>query len=153
MTRRVLSRRTEGGAISAAFIDAWMERRIRRYGEPCLTRQEYRAVVYSLMGLPAVAIDRCGNALAVEQPTQRYIATKMRISQGRVSQLLSSAAMAMRWFELHGYSNVGWKRRGRYWHFEAPVRDAPLPREQAVKVRIYPDQAAGTYRLSFAGDA
>lgn len=150
----MVSRWTETSARDAAARDAWMQRRIRYFGKACLTTQEYRAVVYSLHGLPQLTRDRNTGLVEgeIEKPTLAYVASKMRISPGRVSQLLSKAADALKWFEEQGYPGIGWERQRKEWHFVAPVGDSPVKREQRAAVRIVPDRTRKHYRLAFAGD-
>src|SRR4051812_12079128 len=117
----VLRRKTERRALTEAELDAWMQRRIRYFGEAGLTYQEYRAVTYSLYGLPDYAFDetRMNHQHTIERPTQKYVATKMNnISHQRVSQLLDKAADAMLWFEQVGRGEeIYWERQGkRGWH-------------------------------------
>ena len=108
---------------------------VRHFGAPCLTSQEYRAVVYSLHGLPEVTLNDGEVVSDLVLPTQKYVATKMGISQGRVSHLLASASMALLWFEDQGTPGIGWVRlpRGRgaaKWDFRAPVLACPIPKEE-----------------------
>lgn len=159
MKPRKMARTTEYGATTMEEIDAWMQRRIGYFGKPCLTSQEYRAVVYSLFGLPEVTV-RQGDVLTVEleQPTQTYVATKMRVRQQRVSQLLDSAGRALIWFEVHNTPDVGWKRRkhGRgaaAWDFLAPVLDRPIPPDpQQRKASVEIVRLDSSYKLAFAGE-
>lgn len=159
MANRRLSRATEYDAQSMEEIDAWMQRRSAYFGKPCLTSQEYRAVVYSLFGLPDVTVRR-GELITVELelPTQTYVATKMRVGQSRVSQLLSSAGRALIWFEAQGTPGVGWTRRksGRgaaAWDFHAPVLDHPVPPDpQQRKASVTILRLDASYKLAFAGE-
>lgn len=147
-------RSTEHQAARDLETDQWMQRRIRYFGEPCLTTREYQAVVYSLFGLPAYAFDenKMNHGHTIERPTQRYIASKMRISPGRVSQLLKTAARAIHWFAAQGRADeVRWVRQGKSWHFVAPMHDAPKGMRIA-SVRIVKDRASRSYKLAFAGE-
>ena len=139
-------------AMTNAEIDVWMQRRIRYFGQPGLTTQEYRAVVYSLLGLPEVALKDGQVETEMELPTQRYVAVKMRITAGRVSQLLASASRALTWFELEGVTGIGWQRQGRTWHFAAPILDVPEQRQHRAEVRVVQDRVSRSYKLAFAGE-
>lgn len=147
----MVGRGVEGAAKSAASRNDWMQRRIRYFGKACLTTQEYRAVVYSLYGLPQLERDRNTGLVIgeIEKPTLTFVALKMRITQGRVSQLLIKAADALTWFDEHGYGDVGWHWKGHQWEFTAPVGEAPA---QTAQVRIVKDRSKHAYRLAFAGE-
>lgn len=147
-------RSTETQAEWAQRRDEWMQRRIRYFGKPCLTSQEYRAVVFSLYGLPQVTRDiETGTVLVpLEAPTQRYVATKMSISQARVSQLLTKAADALTWFDDAGVTGIGWRRQGSTWHFEAPVMDKPDSELRRAQVRVAANRGRQSYKLAFAGE-
>lgn len=135
--------------------DAWMQRRIRYFGKPCLTTQEYRAVVFSLYGLPQVTRDvRTGMVdVALEAPTQRFVGLKLGgISQSRVSRLLASAADALEWFDESGYTGIGWYWRRSRWEFVAPVMDKPDRELRRAQVRLVPDRARQTYKVRFLGE-
>lgn len=151
----VVRRKTEHRAMNADELDHWMQRRIAYFGEAGLTLQEYRAVTYSLHGLPVYAFDggRMNHAHSIEQPTQKYVATKMSLSHQRVSQLLEKAGRAMDWFDQAGRGDeVHWERQGkRGWHLVAPVLGSPVAVKQ-TRVRIVRDRTNRSYKLAFAGD-
>lgn len=159
----MVQRYTEYASEDVSEIGAWMERRIHYFGQPCITTQEYRAVVYSLYGLPDVKLIEGVVTIAIELPTQGYVAGKMSISQARVSQLLESAGKALVWFEENHVPGVGWtqdRRKGRgvaAWDFHAPVLAHPVPpeaKQQKARVEIVRpvDKVYGIYKLVFAGD-
>jgi hypothetical protein len=165
MQRRQFNRATERGAMTMEEIDAWMQRRVAYFGQPCLTTQEYRAVVYSLFGLPESAIivkvvegKKIEVPVEMNKPTQAYVAARMHIRQQRVSQLLLSAEKALIWFEAQQIPGVGWfrLRHGRgaaKWKFLAPVLEHPIPPEpeqRQVSVKIVPGDRS--YKLAFAGE-
>lgn len=129
--------------------DAWMQRRSRYFGKPCLTGQEYNAVVHSLYGMPQ--LNRVDGFVIgeIELPIQRYVAAKIGVSRSRVSQLLANAGDALQWFEDHGHLDVGWHPRGKTWHFVAPVVDVPI---RTTKVRMVKDRSKKGYRLQFLGE-
>lgn len=153
----MIERHTEWDGEELARINDFMQRRIRYFGAPCLTVQEYRAVVLSLYGLPEVSLKHGAVTVELELPSQRYVAKKMRISQARVSQLLQSAASALLWFEAHDVPDVGWVRLKRThgaakWDFRAPVLAHPIPpdpEQRRTQVNIL--RGGRSYKLAFAG--
>lgn len=164
MTRRLNDdqhRTTEWDADDLQRIDRFMQGRIRYFGAPCLTRREYEAVVLSLYNMPEVNPREPFVTVPLEAPLQRVVASKMGISQARVSVLLRNAALALLWFEAHGHADVGWfpLRRGRgmsKWDFRAPTLSHPIPpdpeqrRTEVDVVRDGGNRARG-YKLVFTG--
>ena len=93
MSVHVISRPVEQLVINRLESAQWMEWRIKRYGYPCLTEREQEALSWELKAImPSVG----GQS---ERAVQRYIAEKMGITQGRVSQLLQNAERVLRYFE------------------------------------------------------
>lgn len=155
----MIERHTEWDGEELARINDFMQRRIRYFGAPCLTVQEYRAVVLSLYGLPEVSLKHGAVTVELELPTQRYVAGKMKVSESRVSQLLASAARALLWFEAHDVPEVGWHRLPRghgiaKWDFRAPVLEHPIPPDpERRSTRVHAIRCGDAYRLAFAGEA
>lgn len=148
-------RSTETQAEWAQRRDEWMQRRIRYFGKPCLTVQEYRAVVFSLLGLPQVQRDKATGTVQVplEAPTQRFVGLKLGgISQSRVSRLLSSAADALEWFDDSGYTGIGWYWRRSRWEFVAPVMNKPGRELRRAQVKLVTDHSRRSYKVKFAGE-
>ena len=153
----MIGRPNERAATDWLAIDAWMARRIAYFGKPCLTMREYEAVAISLKFLPDVRLKDGETPVELEPLVQAQVAPVMGISQPRVSQLLSSAAKALLWFEAQGTRNVGWFRlpygRGAAkWEFRAPVLSHPIPPDPTLnraRVEIVSAGANGAHRGSY----
>lgn len=107
--------------------DAWMAWRTRRYGRPCLTAREYEAMVWEMHALAPMVSPHDATILEHwrTEAVQRHVANRMRVTQGRVSQLLERAADAMRYFEAHNIPAKWVVARGK-WMLDAPCEDSTV---------------------------
>lgn len=158
MSRKKTGHATEKVATQTLHIDERMQRRIGWFGAPCLTSQEYRAVVLSLYGLPDVRLKDGEVPIEMEPPTQVWVAHRMMVSDARVSQLLKTAGEALLWFEMQNTPNVGWfmlpyGRGVAKWDFRAPVLDRPIPPDPAQRsTRVEVVRQGKVYKVAFAGE-
>lgn len=104
--------------------DRWMHWRVRRYGYACLTSREYDAMyceMQILSPMVAVPVDAAIVSHWRELAVQREVAKLMRVTQGRVSQLLKQAEDVMLYFDAHGIG-ARWMVDGEFWTLDAPVQ-------------------------------